>query len=269
MKTLRNHVLIYDHQCPMCTLYSSGFINSGMMDAKGRKSFADLSYNDIALLDYKRAQNEIALVNTENKEVIYGLDSFIFIIGNAFPLFSKVIRLPLIYWFSKKLYKFVSLNRKQIAPTKVEQSVCVPDFNLKYRLFYVLFVALFSAWILTNYSRNLVEFLPMKNGVSVEFLICFGQIAWQTVLLKKYLGKRYWDYIGNMMTVSLIGTLLLIPALAIPSFASFHLVYFLLVVLVMFVEHLRRTKMLGLNIIPSISWMVYRSLVLVALIYMN
>lgn len=269
MKTLRNHVLIYDNQCPMCKLYSNGFIKSGMMEAEGRKAFAELSTSDIALLDYQRAQNEIALVNTESQEVIYGLDSFIFIIGNSFPFLAKIIRLPFIYWFSKKLYKFVSLNRKQIAPTKVEQSVCVPDFNLKYRLFYILFVALFSAWILTRYSSNLHEFLPLKSGVSVELAICFGQIAWQTVFLKKYLGKRYWDYIGNMMTVSLIGTLLLIPALAIPIFASFHLVYFLLVVMVMFVEHLRRTAILGLSIIPSLSWMGYRCLVLAALIHMN
>ncbi len=37
MKTLRNHTLIYDKECPMCNLYSKGFIQSGMLDENGRK----------------------------------------------------------------------------------------------------------------------------------------------------------------------------------------------------------------------------------------
>jgi len=43
MKTLKNHTLIYDNECPMCTMYSKGFIHAGMLDENGREAFTELS----------------------------------------------------------------------------------------------------------------------------------------------------------------------------------------------------------------------------------
>ncbi len=43
MKTLKNYTLIYDDQCPMCNIYSKGFIKAGMLDENGREAFTDLS----------------------------------------------------------------------------------------------------------------------------------------------------------------------------------------------------------------------------------
>jgi len=84
------------------------------------------------------------------------------------------------------------------------------------------------------------------------------------LLLRK--GKRI-DYLGNMMTVSLIGSLLLLPVLlahkifpAIPS--EFFPAWFMVVVGIMLLEHIRRTKLLGLSTLLSATWVLYRLLVL-------
>ncbi|MCJ8155315.1 DUF393 domain-containing protein [Chryseobacterium sp. SSA4.19] len=117
MKTLENHTLIYDNKCPMCNIYSKGFIKSGMLDKNGREAFTKLSFRNKNLIDFNRAKNEIALIDHKKNKVVYGLDSLLLIIGNSFPLLAKIIRIQPLYWFFKKLYSFVSYNRKQMAPS--------------------------------------------------------------------------------------------------------------------------------------------------------
>ncbi|MGE8556589.1 MAG: DCC1-like thiol-disulfide oxidoreductase family protein [Chryseobacterium jejuense] len=258
MKTLKNHTLIYDNECPMCSIYSKGFTKCGMLDEDGREAFTEISVRNKNLVDFNRAKNEIALVDHENNKVTYGLESLLLIIGSSFPLLEKIARIQPLYWFFKKLYSFVSYNRKQIIPSRkdnIEQS-CVPDFNLKYRLAYITFVALFSAYILSVYSGRLgVNLTP---NFLRELAVCLGQILWQALFLKAYLKDKIWDYLGNMMTVSLLGTLLLIPAMLTNFVPVFYLIYFGVVVFIMFLEHLRRCRILKLNKLPTISWILFR-----------
>ena len=83
MKTLQNHTLIYDKDCPMCTLYSGAFIKCGMLENDGRENFSEMSAKNELIIDYERAKNEIALINQNSGEVRYGLDSLLVIIGHC------------------------------------------------------------------------------------------------------------------------------------------------------------------------------------------
>lgn len=266
MKTLKNHTLIYDNECPMCNLYSKGFTTCGMLDEDGREAFTEISLRNKSLIDFNRAKNEIALVDHSRNEVVYGLDSLLLIIGNSFPLLAKIAEIKPLYWFFKKLYSFVSYNRKQIIPSQndyTEQS-CVPDFKLKYRIAYIGFVVIFSAYTLSEFSGKLD--LNLEKNFLRELAVCVGQILWQIIFLKIYLKDKIWDYLGNMMTVSLIGTLLLIPALMTGFTPVFYMIYFGIVVLIMFLEHIRRCRILKLNFLPTISWIVFRITALIIII---
>ncbi|KQT18590.1 hypothetical protein ASG31_07705 [Chryseobacterium sp. Leaf404] len=269
MKTLANHTLIYDNECPMCNIYSKGFIKSGMLDESGREAFTELSLKNRNLLDFNRAKNEIALVDHTKNKVFYGLDSLLLIIGNSFPILEKIARIKPLYWFFKKLYSFVSYNRKQIIPSSKDSSAeaCVPDFNLKYRLFYITFVVIFSSYILSVFTNK--SGFNLNQNFWWEFVICLCQILWQTLFLKSYLKDKIWNYLGNLMTVSLIGTLLLLPALFLNINPVSSIIYFGFVVFVMFLEHIRRCEVLKLNFLPTIFWMIFRMTVLVILIYLN
>jgi hypothetical protein len=269
MKTLQNHTLIYDNECPICNIYSKGFIKSGMLDENGREAFTELSLNSKNLIDFKRAKNEIALVDHNKNEVIYGVDSLLLIIGNSFPFLEKIARIQPLYWFFKKLYSFVSYNRKQIIPSKKDDTdqSCVPDFNLKYRITYITVVIFFSSYILSLFTAKLG--LNAGHHFLREFTVCLGQIVWQTLFLKAYLKEKFWNYLGNMMTVSLIGTLLLIPALFLNLSSVLSIIYFGIVVLIMFLEHIRRCKILKLNYLPTISWTLFRMTALAIIIWLN
>lgn len=129
MKTLKNYTLIYDNECPMCNIYSKGFIKIGMLEQNGRQAFTEISAENKKVIDFDRAKNEIVLVDRNKNEVIYGLDSLLLIIGNSFPLLAEIARARPLHWFFKKLYSFVSYNRKQIIPSGKDytEQPCVPD----------------------------------------------------------------------------------------------------------------------------------------------
>ncbi|MGG5208160.1 DCC1-like thiol-disulfide oxidoreductase family protein [Chryseobacterium sp. MIQD13] len=267
MKTLKNHTLIYDNECPMCNIYSKGFTKCGMLDENGREAFTEISQTSKSIIDFNRAKNEIALIDHNKNEVVYGLESLLLIIGNSFPLLEKTARIKPLYWFFKRLYSFVSYNRKQIIPSAKDhtEQACIPDFNLKYRMAYLTFGVIFSAYVLSMFSGKLG--FHLDHNFTREFAVCIGQILWQTLFLKTYLKDKVWDYLGNMMTVSLLGTLLLIPALLTDFNSVFYIIYFGIVVFIMFLEHLRRCKILKLNYLPTISWILFRMTALALIIW--
>lgn len=269
MKTLNNHTLIYDNECPMCNIYSEAFIKSGMLDENGREAFTEISLKNKNLIDFQRAKNEIALVDHENNKVNYGLDSLLLIIGNSFPKLEKIARITPLFWFFKKMYSFVSYNRKQIISSTKDQTAesCVPDFNLKYRLAYIAFVVIFSGYILNVFSAKLD--LGLTQNFWREFIICIGQIVWQIIFLKSYLKTKLWNYLGNMMTVSLIGTILLLPSLFLNVSSVFLIIYFGIVLFIMLLEHIRRCRILKLNFLPTFSWIIFRIVILAFLFWVN
>lgn len=132
MKTLENQTLLYDEDCPLCSLYTTGFVKSGMLDENGRKSYCQLSDEEQSFVDLKRAPNEIALINNKTKTVTYGIDSLIKVVGFSFPLIEKIATVKPIHFVLKKMYSFVSYNRKVIIPGIVKEEnklECTPDFN--------------------------------------------------------------------------------------------------------------------------------------------
>ena len=76
-----------------------------------------------SFIDVQRASNEIALVDNENKTVLYGIDSLLKVIGFSFPWMEKVGNWKPINFLLKKLYSFISYNRKVIMPSKKKAEV--------------------------------------------------------------------------------------------------------------------------------------------------
>jgi hypothetical protein len=267
MKTLKKYTLLYDDKCPLCVAYTSAFVNNGMLDENGRTTYGR-GLEAFPTVDENRARNEIALVNTKTGEVIYGLESILKILSFNSRLIKILGKNRILNVLLNKLYKFISFNRKVIAPSKDYLSQkCVPDLNVKYRMAFILFTAVFTSLILYKYSFLLSGLIPESNLLR-EFGICFGQLIFQSLLLfaSRCDKRTLLDYLGNMMTISFIGGLLLLPALIVGTFFTssyFFLAYFFLVVLYMFFLHVRRVKWIGAPAWLSATWVAYRSLILI------
>ena len=267
MKTLENQTLLYDEDCPLCSLYTTGFIKSGMLDQNGRKSYCELSDEEQTFVDLKRATNEIALVDNKTKTVIYGIDSLIKVVGFSFPLIEKIATGKPIHFVLKKLYSFVSYNRKVIIPGNMKEESklqCIPDFNYKYRFLFIGFALTVTAFILFGYSNLIVNF--PKSTITRELIIAFGQIVFQSLFLLKFDRKTILNYAGNLMTASLMGSLILSPVLILSPFIQLSQItvlgWFGVTVFIMFLEHFRRIKILKLPFYLSYTWVLYRIIAL-------
>ncbi|QJD98061.1 DUF393 domain-containing protein [Mucilaginibacter robiniae] len=269
MKALKNHVILYDAECPMCNLYTKTFVNTGMLDHDGRTSYQDVPQSICPLVDMKRAVNEIALVNTNTGEVSYGVNSLFKVIAYSFPAFKWLFSLQPFVWLASKMYAFISYNRRIIVPGYSKQHTIQPDFKLTYRLAYLLFTWLVVGYILTQYAQLLQGVVPVGNTYR-EYWICGGQIVFQGLIAAWYQPDQKWNYLGNMMTISLMGALLLLPAFIVNHLfnmsALLNTGYFLMVAGLMLLEHVRRTKLLNLGWLLTTSWFVYRVLILVIIL---
>ena len=266
MKTLNNNTLIYDQDCPMCKMYTKAFIKTGMLDKNGRKSFCDLDENEKQIMDINRASNEIALIDSKNNKVFYGIDSLLKVIGYSFPLVEKIGHLSTINFFLKKLYSLISFNRKVIMPntSTIKSQACIPSFSYKWRMIYIIFSIMISTITLYKFSTILLDF--PKSTISRELMITLGQILFQSIFLFKIGAKNLINYIGQLMTVSLLGSISLLPLILLCQYFSINqtiiLSWFFMVVSFMFLEHYKRIKILQLSKYLSFTWVTYRVIVL-------
>lgn len=261
MKTLANQTLIYDEDCPLCRAYSGAFVKVGMLEENGKMPYSELSACDF--IDYKRAANEIALVDHKNQKAIYGIDSLLAVIGASFPIIEKIGHYAPVHFGLTKLYRFISYNRKVIMPNPEaakKHIECLPDFNIGYRILYIVFATLAMALTLFAYSVLLPDF--GNASFVTELDLALGQIVFQTVFLLKKEVRTILEYVGNLVTVSLFGSLLLMPMLIVAEFANvgeFVAVnYFALVATIMFIEHFRRVELLKLPKFLCATWVLYR-----------
>ncbi|MEM5565352.1 hypothetical protein WNY78_09560 [Psychroserpens sp. AS72] len=274
MKTLEHHTLLYDEDCPLCQVYTSGFIKTGMLDQNGRQPYSTISSESQNFINLERASNEIALVDNKNKTVIYGIDSLLKVLGFRFPIIEKIGHIKPVKFLLKKLYSFISYNRKVIIPSEentTKELQCVPSFNVKYRLLYILFSIVVTMFTLYYFSKNL-SIIP-QGSLMREGFITIGQLLFQGLLIYKLDKKTILNYFGNVMTISLMGSLLLVPLLLIHWMVeiseTIFIIGFGITVLIMFIEHYRRIKLLKLPSFLSYTWVLYRILIVLTILILN
>ncbi|MFW0737399.1 hypothetical protein [Flavobacterium sp. T12S277] len=271
MKTLENQTLLYDEDCPLCSLYTTGFVKSGMLDQNGRKSYCQLSEEEQNFVDLERAPNEIALIDNTTKTVLYGVDSLLKVIGYSFPWIEKIGKTKPVHFILRKLYSFVSYNRKVIIPGEIKEEnklQCTPDYNYKYRFLFIGFALTVTTFVLFSYS-SLISVLP-QTSIWREFVLAFGQIVFQSIFMLKSDQKTMLNYAGNLMTVSLMGSLILLPILIANQFINVPelivMAWFGITVFIMFKEHFRRIKILKLPKYLCLTWILYRIIALLLIL---
>ena len=270
MKTLNDHVILYDNECPMCDLYTRAFVKSKMLNTNGRIAFTQagdlISTHQV---DRAKACDEIALVNLKTGKVDYGVESLTRILGNRFNFLQPLFESPLFLSLIKKVYSFISFNRKVIIPGKDinNAQACRPGFSLRYRVLYLALTWLATSFVLANYASVLQPLIPPTNFYR-EFIICGGQIVFQAIVVCILDRKKSWEYLGNMMTISVAGALLLGFALTLTPVLHpvVFVAIFVCVVALMFFEHIRRVKLLNLPWVMTLSWVLYRVLVLAVIL---
>jgi predicted DCC family thiol-disulfide oxidoreductase YuxK len=210
-----NYILIYDDKCPLCTAYTGLFVKTGILTNEGRKSFTTVDETLLQRVNVERSKNEIPLIDTATNRVYYGIDALLELLNTKIHGIKAIGTLHPVYWLLKKLYKFISYNRKVIVAEKCSkgQYDCSPEFNYRWR-FIFLFVfltvntlALFPVqkYVLANslfsgssiydvqllhtilVSSNLLLGLTLSKQKAFEYLgprsLSFVYLLWQALII--------------------------------------------------------------------------------------
>ncbi len=256
MPTFTNATLLYDADCPLCRVYTGAFTRWGFLDRKnGRAAFQTLDRDGLAGVDTARAQSEIALFDREAGVVRYGLDSLFAVLGHRFPIIPRVGNFPPVRWALTRLYRFISYSRKVIAavrPAPGAARSCVPAFSAKYRLVYLLL----AVWAVASVLRGCGVLTQTPTAWMNVLATAAGPLLVSGVVAVPAGREKVWDCLGHGATVTLIGALLLLPLLWLqPIFGAQPVLYALYAGMVagaMLTEHVRRMRLVGLGVLPSI-----------------
>jgi hypothetical protein len=164
---------------------------------------------------------------------------------------------------------FIEENKLVIFPPKKFDAPNFTNPHLGWRWLYLFFAWFIISIVLGYYGALLVPVVP-DQGFYREFIMSAGQIVFQTIVIGHLTKGRLIHYLGNMMTVSLIGALLLLPVLFFAWISHWeapwwYTAYFLIIVGMIILIHKDRVERLNLPWSITLSWIFYRILLLIAI----
>jgi len=261
---MKNKILVYDDNCPLCTWYSSLFVKYGFLNADGRKPFSTL--DDILLdkIDFDKSRNEIPLLDTSTNEVVYGIDALLEILDQKIPFIKATGNFAPLKWVLKRVYKLVSLNRKVIVAKKCGPANidCSPDYNYLYRFIFMAVCLVFNTLMLYPLHNNLFSKLSYYHLELYElqeahfvFVIINCTLAFSFQKAKRY------EYLGQVNMLALLVILLLTSLLIIQFIFDSELlitIWLILTAAYIFKEYVRRMEYAG--VLSNNKWIVSMNL---------
>ena len=249
---MKNKILIYDDNCPLCAWYSSLFVACGLLPPEGRKPFSSVEPSLLLSIDLDKSRNEIPLLDTKSGKVLYGIDALLDILGQRTGFITTAGKIKPINWFLKKIYRLVSFNRKVIVAKKCGAGNidCSPDLNYRYRTaFMLLSLALNSLMLFPLYAIVFVPASGSDLSITQVQLAHFAMVFANCVLAFNFSKAKAIEYLGQINMLALLTILLLIPLIltqywfAFPE--GFSLLYLVATAIVIFREYLRRMEYAG------------------------
>lgn len=211
---MKNKILVYDDNCPLCSWYSGLFVRYGLLTAEGRKSFSDLDPFIITRINIERGRNEIPLLDTDSGDVSYGIDALLNILGERFPFIKKIGSIQPVYWFLKRFYRFISYNRKVIVARRCNAGAfdCAPDINYFYRLLFMgIFLAFNTLMLFPLHTYVLTDLtyyhLSINNLQTAHFLL----VSINCLVALSFKKEKALEYLGQVNMLALTSILLLTP----------------------------------------------------------
>lgn len=240
-------ILVYDDACPLCVAYTSAFVKAGLLTAEGRQSFSDVSAELLHTINYQRSKNEIPLLDPVTNKVWYGIDALLEILGSKCSAIKTIGHLKPVNWFLKKLYSFISYNRKVIvaaktSPLKID---CSPSFNLFYRVLFMIVFLAANTLMLYPVHQHLLSKMPGYSLSAGQLFLLHTAMVVINCILALFMPKQTAiEYLGQVNMLTLVTNLLLLPLLITAIYLNLHswinYLYLGLLTIVIFNEYFRR-----------------------------
>jgi hypothetical protein len=247
MMGMKNKILVYDDNCPLCTWYSGLFVKYGFLNIDGRKAFSTLDDRLLSKIDFDKSRNEIPLLDISTNKVVYGIDSLLEILDQKIPFIKTAGNIAPVKWFLKKLYKLISYNRKVIVAKKCAPGSidCSPDTNYLYRFIFMTICLAFNTIMLYPIQNNVFNKLSYYHISLLQLQVAhFAFVIINCTLAFSFSKTKGYEYLGQVNMLALSVILLLTPLTFIGSF--------------FFKEYARRMEYVG--ILSTNKWVVSMNL---------
>lgn len=136
-----------------------------------------------------------------------------------------------------------------------------------YKITIMLLCIVITAATLNQFAKLIQHLITIKYDWKFELFMVIGQLVFQFPFIYKKTAEEKLDYYHNMLIVSMIGSVLLLPLIIFNHFyllsSTINILYFFAVVLFMFFEHKRRVYLLCMPSHISYTWVLYRFLILI------
>lgn len=247
-----HYILIYDDKCPLCAAYTRFFTAMGILSKDGRKSFSVVDPGLLQLTDPVRSNNEIPLIDTATGKVYYGIDALLELLNSRLYGIKAIGRMAPVYWLLKKLYRFISFNRKVVTATKCNKGEydCSPAFSYRWRLIFLLSFLLFNTAALFPVQAYVVDnsFFSGSSIFYVQLLHAF-LVAGNLLLSITMSKQRAFEYLGqvNMLATIVVLCLLVLAGINKWLFVNvlFNNIFLTGLLLLVIKEYLRRMRFAG------------------------
>jgi predicted DCC family thiol-disulfide oxidoreductase YuxK len=245
---MKNKILVYDDNCPMCKWYSGLFVKYGFLQADARKPFSILDTTLLTKIDFDKSRNEIPLLDSKTGNVLYGIDALLEILDQKIPFIKYAGNLRPINWLLKKLYKLISYNRKVIVATKCSTGSidCAPDINYRYRFIFMFVCLLLNTFML--YPIHFFVFLK-RSFYHLNFYELqaahFSLVIINCLIAFSFPKQKGVEYLGQVNMLALTAILSLTPLLFIQFVFLeewFAMLYLIGATAYIFKEYLRRME---------------------------
>lgn len=195
---LAEKVILYDDSCPLCQLYTEGFVRLGVLPRAGRVAFGQAPKQCPEIfgrLDIERGRVAIPLIDRTTGEILYGLDALFLLIGHKAAWLRPVLHQRWLKATIWPLYRLLSYNRRQIAGCEPPTTLfdCRPARHLGWRTAW-LSIAL-TGWLVSVTAHALA---PVLAIVALQLL---GGL---------FVVRCGWDALGSFATNCLVFAILLV-----------------------------------------------------------
>jgi len=261
---MKNKILVYDDNCPLCTWYSGLFVKYGFLNAHGRKPFSTLDDKLLAKIDFDKSKNEIPLLDTSTHKVVYGIDALLEILDQKIPFIKATGNFAPLKWVLKRIYKLVSFNRKVIVAKKCGPASidCSPDYNYLYRFIFMAVCLVLNTLMLYPFQYNLFSKLSYYHLDLYELQAAhFAFVIINCTLAFSFGKAKGYEYLGQVNMLALLVILLLSPLLIIQFIFDSELlitIWLILTAAYIFKEYLRRMEYAG--VLSNNKWIVSMNL---------
>lgn len=253
---MSRYSIVFDNNCAICNLGVQSFRSLGLMTKENSIELQHYRKNNLACnVDPLLACDEMAVIDNETLAVQYGVDGYMLLLADKWPVLSKLLNNKLVKTLINPLYILLASNRRIIAPRELSETTCKPKLKKGYRLALMVLLGLFSAVITFQKGEILKggDFFGFLDGYK---LLQITGIGWLVTGLV-YRRENKWDYWGHLSVIA--GTAIFIQSLALIGYHIFPSIGWvissmLVSDLLMLYMHYNRMKLLKMSQKYTVRW---------------